>query len=207
MESCINRHAKFNGLRCDTPGQVFHDIRKLKNISKVNIQKLQVCDKIYEDEDIADGFFDSISSLKKVNSDDLACSESYNSILRDYRQILKIVSNNPKIPPISRDATEEILKSLKSSVNDFLMNAAIYDLNNLSVEELNNVWACILYEGHYKKRTLKKSYRNITTCPMVCKALDTYISSLYSEHWNNATADTQFQRPSSSHDLAALTLT
>ena len=79
------------------------------------------------------------------------------------------------------------------------MNAAIADLNNLSVEELNTVWACVLYKGH--------GYRTISTCPMVSKALDAYISWLYSDLWHNATADMQFQCPASSHELAALTLT
>ena len=87
------------------------------------------------------------------------------------------------------------------------MNAAITDLNNLSLEELCTVWACVLYKGHNKDRYCDKSYRTISTCPFVSKVLDTYIADLYSSTWNADTCTTQFQKRSSSHDLAALLLT
>ena len=89
----------------------------------------------------------------------------------------------------------------------FLLNSLIEDLNNLKVEELNMVWACVLHKGHGKDRSNHRSYRTISTCPFLSKALDSYVSSLYSPIWNDHTSPTQFQCKSSSHDLAALTLT
>ena len=67
--------------------------------------------------------------------------------------------------------------------------------------------ACILHKGRGKNRAIDRSYRTISTCPLISKAIDTYISILYSPKWNTFTAETQFQAKSSSHDLAALTLT
>ena len=69
------------------------------------------------------------------------------------------------------------------------------------------VWACILYKGHEKDRYSDRSYRTISTCPLISKAIDSYIASLYSSTWNSFTSETQFQGLSSSHELAGLTLT
>ena len=77
----------------------------------------------------------------------------------------------------------------------------------MTIDELNLVWACVLYKGHRKDRSLDRSYRTISTCPFLSKAIDSYISILYSSKWNKFTSETQFQTKSSSHELAALTLT
>ena len=228
MKKNLKRDSRLCSLFSDYPGDCFSDIRKLKRTSRKSLHKLHVDSKVYEDEFIADGFYDSISSLKTVDPEILASSSSYISNKEMYRNILKVVKHSPKLPPISLECTAEILKSLKQSVNDvfsitpahykfsgqeglehlnYLMNAAITDLNNLSVDELNTVWACVLYKGHGKDLFSAKSYRTISTCPMVSKAMDAYIAGLYSDLWHNATADMQFQGPASSHELAALTLT
>ena len=70
------------------------------------------------------------------------------------------------------------------------------------IEEVTTVWASIPFKG-----LGKDSYRTISTCPLISKVLDTYVADLYSPVWNAATAPTQFQKQSSSHDLAALLLT
>ena len=90
---------------------------------------------------------------------------------------------------------------------EHLLNTVIDDLNLLSIDELNLAWACILYKGHQKDRFIDSSYRSISICPLLSKAIDTYISDIYSDTWNSHTAETQFQQSSSSHELAALTLT
>ena len=106
----------------------------------------------------------------------------------------------------------EILTSAASLVTPglkhlhFLLNALINDLNNTSVDELNTTWACILHKGHNKDRTVDSSSRTISTCPLVSKALDTYISDTYSSFWDHHQADTQYQGKGGSHELAALLL-
>ena len=228
LNKCLARDSKLAGLVSDNPLKCFDDVQNMRKTTKKPIRKLHVDSKIYEDENIVDGFFDSISSLKKVDTDALTGSLSYVSAQEDYQNILKIVTHNKKIPPISFDTTAKILTSLKQSVNDyfsitpahymfsgnegiehlnFLMNAAIADLNNISVEELSTVWACVLFKGHGKDPFSDRSYRTISTCAMVSNALDKYISLLYSEHWHSVTADTQYQCPGSSHELAAVALT
>ena len=203
-------------------------IKHAKNSSSRDIHKLRVGDKVYEGPHVPDGFYHSISSLKTIDDQILSSSESYISASETYKCILKICKAGEKVPPLNSEKAYEILKSLRPSVNDFhsitalhylkggkpaldhfqfLLNTAIEDLNNLTVEELNMVWACILYKGHEKDRYSDRSYRTISTCPLISKAIDSYIASLYSSTWNSFTSVTQFQGVSSSHELAGLTLT
>ena len=185
-------------------------------------------DRVYVGNNVPDGFYDSISSLKSLDQQELASSKSFSSVSENYRHILKLCKSASKVPPLSEIKARQILKSIKPSVNDYysitaahylhsgqaglehfclLLNTLIEDLNNVSVDELNMVWACILHKGHDKDRSSHRSYRTISTCPFLSKALDCYVSTLYSPIWNKHTSPTQFQVKSSSHDLAALTLT
>ena len=61
--------------------------------------------------------------------------------------------------------------------------------------------------SHKKDRESDRSYRTISTCPLIAKALDYYVGTLYSDGWAAAQAETQFQGAGSSHELAALLLT
>ena len=88
-----------------------------------------------------------------------------------------------------------------------LLNSIISDINLSSLEELNNVWAMILFKGHGKDRESDRSYRTISTCPFLSKAMDKYVGSLCESGWAAAQAETQFQGSGSSHELAALLLT
>ena len=88
----------------------------------------------------------------------------------------------------------------------FILNIIIEEINSSSLEGLNTVWACIPFKGHSKNRESDRSYRTISTCPIVAKALDSYIGSLYSAGWADVQVDTQFQGSGSSHELAALLL-
>ena len=78
-----------------------------------NIQKLSVDEKVYEGENVPDGFYDSILSLKKVDEQTLSLSDSFISASETYKCILKICNSGSKVPHISLKKAEEILK-LKS---------------------------------------------------------------------------------------------
>ena len=75
------------------------------------------------------------------------------------------------------------------------------------VEILNSIWAIVLFKGHGKDRESDRSYRTISTCPVIAKALDQYIGNLFMTGWAEAQAETQFQGSGSSHELAALLVT
>ena len=65
----------------------------------------------------------------------------------------------------------------------------------------------MLHKGHGKPRSSSRSWRCISTCPLLAKALDLKVADLHRRNWSNASAPTQFMAPGSSHELAALLLT
>ena len=87
-----------------------------------------------------------------------------------------------------------------------LLNYFLEDINNTSIHEVNAAYACILFKGHNKEKSSCRSYRTISTCPLVAKALDLYIRDLNVESWNKQQASTQYQGEGSSHELASLLL-
>ena len=80
-------------------------------------------------------------------------------------------------------------------------------INASSIEELNTIWANILHKGHDKDPELDRSWRTISCCPLLAKAMDTYMVELYDGGWSACQASTQFQGSNSSHELAALSIT
>ena len=89
----------------------------------------------------------------------------------------------------------------------FLLNTLINDVNNTDITEINIIYAIILFKGHNKNKQSDRSYRTISTCPVIAKALDLYIRDLHITHWNRNQAPCQFQGEGSSHELAAVLLT
>ena len=210
------------------PSTAFRSIKSSKASASAAVQNLKVNGKVYSGEDVADGFYDSLSSLKSPDLSALHSSKHFQDTLMDYENVLRIARKGMKIPPLSPKHSTEILHTLRANVNDFysitashfinagfeglehfnfLLNIAIEDVNLSSLEELNSVWACILYKGHKKDRESDRSYRTISSCPLLAKALDFYVGQLYSDGWAAAQAETQFQGAGSSHELAALLLT
>ena len=129
---------------------------------------------------------------------------------------MKIAKDGLKMPPISPKLSTEILYSLRSDVNDFysitaahfinagfeglkhfnfLMNVILKDVNLSGLQELNTIWACVLYKGHGKDKESDRSYRTISTCPLLAKALDCYAGLLYSDGWAEVQPEVQFQGP------------
>ena len=88
-----------------------------------------------------------------------------------------------------------------------VINSAIDDIEKTTCDEINDAHACILYKGPSKDKTLANSYRTISTCPFIAKALYFYVREISIDDWNDAQAETQFLGPSMSHELGALLLT
>ena len=88
-----------------------------------------------------------------------------------------------------------------------LLRLLISDVNLSSTREVNSVFAKLLYKGHNKDKTSDRSWRTISNCPVLAKALDTHIGDLYGAGWLESQAETQFQGAGRSHTLAALLLT
>ena len=211
-----------------SPKETYSRIRASKRSKAGKINKLKVGNKVYDGEHVPDGFFDSISKLKSRNIQAIQSSNHFHDFSRIYEHILKLCSEGATIPAVSEKESLELLKKMKPYVCDYysitpnhynfagpvgwrhfylLLNALINDVNNTTIAEVNTAYACILFKGHGKDKNSDRSYRIISTCPVVAKALDLLIRDRHIESWNKNQAKTQFQGEGSSHDLAALLLT
>ena len=228
LEHSIKADTKTHAILSSNPSKFFSFMRNLKRPSDTRVKQLTVRDKIYPENEVGDGLYDSIAYLKREAHADLETSEEYLDGVKLYKNIIKLCKNGHKIQHPSVKKSEEILKSIKPSVNDrfsitgyhyryageagllhfhSLLTSVIDDLNSASIDELNEVWACILHKGHGKNRTSERSYRTISTCPFISKGLDTLIHDLYSKVWDKEQASTQLQGKGSSHELASLLVT
>ena len=207
---------------------VFRSVRLSKSSSSRLVPFLTVGDKTYPGERVGDGLFESISSLKTQDLSVLSASPNYHSWLQDYQYILEICKNKQDLPCISLEHSSKILNRMKSSVIDFwnitpvhflnagdeglyhfnhLMNLIIMNVNAADAKELNTVLALLLHKGHGKVLTSDRSYRTISNCPVLAKALDMYLHDMFIDMWNNGQALSQYQGEGSSHELASLLIT
>ena len=88
-----------------------------------------------------------------------------------------------------------------------LFNSAITNIETTTCHEMNDAHAIVLYKGHMKDKSLASSYRSISSCPFLAKAIDFYIRQLSIKEWNDDKPETQFLGSNMSHELGALLLT
>ena len=210
------------------PAKLHAYLRTCKQTKSSQIEKLSVGEKLYCGSMVGDGFYDSMSSLKSCDMKALTNDPALTDHFSNYENILKICQKNPNIPLINHEAAAKILKRMKAHVMDIygvtakhylnagqeglehfmnLINCVLTDVNNASVQELNLVLGLILYKGHKKDKNSHRSYRTISTCPFIAKAIDLYLRDLYQGQWDACTAPTQYQTSGSSHELASLLVT
>ena len=60
----------------------------------------------------------------------------------------------------------------------FLLNNIIDHINGSTASELNKIWAVILHKGGSKDPEVDRSWRTISCCPILAKAMDTYMVQL-----------------------------
>ena len=210
------------------PRSFFKRMKSSKRGKAATIHRLKVKNKTYLDESVPDGFFDSIRSLKTRDKQALSDSQVFSDYSEDFQNILKICEKGAKIPVISEKKSFDILMRMKPGVCDYfsitpshyiyagpagwnhfhlLLGLLIENVNNIDIKEVNTVYACVLFKGHEKDKESAASYRTISTCPVIAKALDFYIRDLNIDSWNENQPDCQFQGADSSHELASLLVT
>ena len=172
--------------------------------------------------------YESIKALKTEPEVFETSDNGFPNFEKEYKLILDICSSKKQIRKLSYDETFKILNSIKKNVNDyfsitashfihagkagveffqFLMNTIIQNINLAKLPELNTVYAMILYKGHNKNREDSRSYRTISTCPLLAKAIDLHVRNLSISDWDKAQAETQYQGSGMSHELACILLT
>ena len=218
---------KMHDILSVNPYEAFKLLRKAKSSSSSKISEINVGESTYTGENVTFGFFTSLKQLKTTQDPEIENCETCESFKLDHKLITEICEAGDKVPPLSLEGAESLLHSFRPSVCDhwnisashyinggplalkyyqMLLNAALDNIENTAVDEVNTAHACVLYKGHKKDKTLASSYRNISTCPFIAKSLDTYIRSLSSEDWDKARSPSQFLGSGMSHDLASLLL-
>ena len=150
------------------PESLYKTIRLNKRDNVGKIQKLTVRDKVYLGDSVADGFYDSLLDLKSLDHASIDSSRSYNDFSDDYDGILEICSSGEPIPQLTEIKSKEILMKIKPGVNDLysitashyinagepgfkhfflLLSALIADIGNITITEINAVYATILFKG------------------------------------------------------------
>ena len=227
-KASVNRDKQLHSILSKNPSSFFSSMKRSRFSKNRRISKLKVGNKCYAAESVKDGFYDSISMLKTLDTAALKDSEYFSDYEDDFHNILELCCHGNTISPISEKDSTLLLKKMKPDVCDLygvtpnhyihggpaawkhfhlLINRLITDVSNTTIKEVNSVYACILFKAHGKDRNIDKSYRTISTCPVVAKALDIHIRQLNINKWNQKQADTQFQGEGSSHELAAVLLT
>ena len=224
QEEC-KRDQELNGILGHGRALALKMIKSGKKKNSTTIKSLKVGNKIYDDNSVGDGFYDSISKLKTL---DTITSPSFESFAEDYKHIIEICKAARTIPRISRKNAGELLRRIRASVADFysitaghylnggdaaldhfcfLFNAILSSIEVASTPELNTAHAVVLHKGHGKDKNLDSSYRIISSCPFLAKCVDIYLGELSKEDWKSCQATTQYQGEGMSHELAALLLT
>ena len=228
LDRNLCRDAKMDEILSSSPKAVYSYIRNIRGIQSSQIECLDVNGDAYTGNMVGDGFFHSMSSLKQCDEDTIGNDPNLKPYFENYEHILRICEKKADIQEISYEKALSLLKRLKANVMDiygitplhylnagvegiqhfqFLLNIFIRNVNNSTVSELNTALGMILYKGHQRDKNSDRSYRNISTCPLVAKGLDLHLRDQFQCGWNEVTADTQYQRNGSSHELASLLVT
>ena len=222
------RDKQFNAICSSSPSVAFKLLRNIRHEKASKINRLVVDDKIFTGDNVPDGMFRSIEQLKTEPVTLPHENSDFPDYAVEYNHILDICEAGARIPPITEEKSLQILNHLRKNVNDyfsitpshflnagdagivhfhFLLNALISNINLAGLAELNTIYACVLYKGNNKNKEQCRSYRTISTCPLLAKAIDLYIRELAAERWNAQQASTQFQGSGMNHELASLLLT
>ena len=209
------------------PSKLQAAVRKAKSAVVPAVHLLQVGKHVYTGDSVPDGFYDALSKLK-VPENSPTSSPEFLSVAENYRHIMELAKSGPPLPSLSTQEALALLQRVRPDVLDLfsisarhylmagpaghehfaaILNLIISNLNLSTAAELNSIWSVMLHKGHGKPRSLCRSWRCISTCPLVPKALDLYVSDLHGDNWALVSAPTQFMTKGSSHELAALLLT
>ena len=95
------RDAKLDQILNDNPSSAFAFINSCRKSAPVALEKLTVGKKVYTGRAVADGFYDSMSSIKSCSLNDLMSDPVIEEQLSTYRHISKLCQDKHTIPPIS----------------------------------------------------------------------------------------------------------
>ena len=169
MKADMERDIQLYEIMGTNPSKMFSHIKAMKNTAGSQLAKLAVGKAVYTGDSVADGFYESMSSLKRCDLANLEAVPELSNKLLDYYTVIELCKNCSRLPEITLHQSNKLLSRLKRGVKDHysitvdhytnagyeglthfneLLNSIITDLNNASLEELNTAHGLILYKGH-----------------------------------------------------------
>ena len=150
----IARESKL--LNC--PKETFAAIRRSRKSNAYQINKLNVGNNTYVGNQVQDGFYESVCSLKTCNPERLHKSQHNQESLDGYRHIIDLSKGGIRLEPITEIGAFNLLQGMKPNVPDYhyvtpnhynyagssgwrffclLLNTLISDISNTSISEAN----------------------------------------------------------------------
>ena len=227
LQVARERDGLLHSVLSSDPTKLYSAVNRAQACGTPALHQLQVGGDTYTGDAVPDGFFAALSALKVPEQSSAPCNPAFLSASSNYRHILEICKAGPPLAPLTTTQAHTILTRLRADVMDLysttarhflcagavgilhftsLLNNLISDTNLSSIPEMNSAWSIMLHKGHGKPRSSSRSWRCISTCPLLAKALDLHVADLQRPHWAAASAPTQFMARGSSHELAALLL-
>ena len=161
----LERDKKSAELFSKNPSKFFQYVKKNRKTKDSKIEQLSVGDKVYYGQAVSDGFYHSMSALKKCSTEELETDPHLADQLLNYEHILKLCEDQRTLPEISLEDSTALLKRIKKSVKDIygitslhylhageagllhfnlLLNGIIKDVNNATIQELNLVYVFVV---------------------------------------------------------------
>ena len=146
LQQAIERDKRLDTILTKNPRKLYSYLRSCKQTQTSNIEKLTVRDKQYQGSTVGDGFYDSMTSLKSCNMEDLMQNPDLMEHFTNYENILKICSSGCHIPLISTEAATKVLKRLKSHVIDIYSITAKHYSNagDKGIEHFKALLNCVI---------------------------------------------------------------
>ena len=128
LQNQTEMDSKMSDLLLSDPNKIYSMIRKEKSASS-QISTLRVGQKIFDQENICNGFYESLSNLKSPDMSQIASSPALQETMRDYENVMKLAKYGGRLPDIQLHETAEILHSVRKDVNDLFSITASHFIN------------------------------------------------------------------------------
>ena len=109
IQTDLDRDKQLYAVMGQNPNKVFSLIKSFKNTHGGAVAKLKVGDKTYHGENVPDGFFESMSSLKKCDIESLKAIPDLADKLLDYETVIELCQTSQGLPPVDLDTSTKLL--------------------------------------------------------------------------------------------------
>ena len=86
----------------ENPSSLYKYIKSCRTSGNASIHKLTVGKQVYVEEEVPDGFYESMTSLKSCNIEELKYDPALVDQFSNHEHILKLCQDHHKIPKMSR---------------------------------------------------------------------------------------------------------